>query len=102
MRQKLREFYVKRTPRQRVNIAAIRKTSCVEDDGPEADMPFVSNGMDATDHHEVLRAPTVGIIPIFLRYRVCFSTALVPQLQLWQLHWLVSAQSVGDLHSRVP
>jgi hypothetical protein len=61
-----------------------------------------SSGMDAIDRHEVLRGPSVGIVPIVMRYRVSFSMALVPQLQLWHLHRLVSVQSVGDLHSQVP
>lgn len=29
------------------------------------------------------------------------SAALISQLQVWYLHWLVSVQSVGDLHSCV-
>jgi hypothetical protein len=30
------------------------------------------------------------------------SPALVPQLQLWRLHWHVYVQSVGVLHSQLP
>jgi hypothetical protein len=51
--------------------------------------------MDATDP-EVLRTPSLVIAQILVRYGVRFSTALVPQLQLWHLHWLISEQSVGD------
>jgi len=36
--------------------------------------------------------------PIFVQYFLSFSTDLVPQLLLWHLHWLVSVQSVSDLH----
>jgi hypothetical protein len=28
--------------------------------------------------------------------------ALIPQLQFWHLHWLLSVESLGDLHSGVP
>jgi hypothetical protein len=52
------------------------------------------------DRHEVPRMPSVGTVQIPLRYRVSFSTALVPKMQLW--HLLVSVQSVGDLHSHLP
>jgi hypothetical protein len=58
--------------------------------------------MDAVDRYEVLRGPSVGIVPILVRYRVSFSTVLISQLQLCLLHWLVSIQSMGDLHLQVP
>jgi len=32
---------------------------------------------------------------------VSFYTVALPQLQLWHRHWLVSIQSMGDLHSQV-
>jgi hypothetical protein len=35
--------------------------------------------------------------PIFVQYCLSFSTALVQQLLLWHLHWLVSVQSLSDL-----
>jgi hypothetical protein len=91
---------VKTAHPQRVDVAT-GKTGSVEDDRLEADMRSASSGVDATDRHEVLRGLSVEIIQIFVRYRMSFSTALVPQLQLWHFHWLVSVQSVGDLHLRV-
>jgi hypothetical protein len=42
--------------------------------------------MDATDRREVLRRLSVGKVPILVRDRVTFSTALVQQLQLWHRH----------------
>ena len=39
------------------------------------------------------------IIPV--RYRMSLSINLVPQLQLWHLHLLCSAQAVGGLTSEV-
>jgi hypothetical protein len=39
-------------------------------------------GMDQTECHEVLRGATVETVSILMKYRVSFSTALVPQLQL--------------------
>jgi hypothetical protein len=58
--------------------------------------------MDEIDRHEVLRGPSVGIVPILVRYRVGFPTALIPQLKLWHLHRLVSVQTVDDQLSQVP
>jgi hypothetical protein len=65
---------------QRVDVVAIRKIASVDDDRLETDVRSASSGMDAIDRHEVLRGPPVEIVPILVRYRVSFSTALVPQL----------------------
>jgi hypothetical protein len=59
-------------------------------------------GVDEIGSHEVLRGPLVGTVQILVQYRVNFSTALDPQLQLWHLRWLVSVQFTGDLPSCVP
>jgi hypothetical protein len=40
-------------------------------------------GMDTSNYGEVLRGPMLGIVPILLRHRVSFSTAVVPRLQFW-------------------
>jgi hypothetical protein len=56
------------------------------------------SSMDALDHHEVRRGPLVWIVTLVVRY---LSTSIL-QLQLWHLHWLVSVQSVSELHSREP
>jgi hypothetical protein len=95
------ESCVKRDHPQGVDVA-IRKIASVEDNRLETDTRSTSSGMDAIDHQEELRGPSAGIVPTLVRYRVSFSTALVPQLQLQHLHWLVSVQSVDDLHSQVP
>jgi hypothetical protein len=96
------EYCVRGADPQRVDVVAIRISASVEDDPLETDLRSASSGMDATDRQEVLRGPSVGIVPILVQYRMSFSKALVPRLQLWHLHWLVSVQSVGDLHSQVP
>jgi hypothetical protein len=92
---------VKEAHPQRVDVVAIsisiQKIASVEDDRLETHVRSASSGMDAIDRHEVLRVPSVGIVLILVRYRVSFSTALVPQLQFMHLHWPVSVQSVGDL-----
>jgi hypothetical protein len=62
----------------------------------------VSSGIDVIDGHVVLREPSVVTVSFPVRYGESFTTALVPQLQLWHLHWLVFPQSMGDLHSRLP
>jgi len=38
---------------------------------------------------------------IFVQYCMSFTTALVPRLLVWHLHWLVSAQHVSNLHWQV-
>jgi hypothetical protein len=73
----------------------------VEDDRLENDVRSTNSGMDAIERHEVLRGPSVEIFRIPMQYRVSYSAVLVTQLHFWLLHWMVSAQSVGDLHSRV-
>jgi hypothetical protein len=85
------EYYVRRPHSHCVDVVAFRKIAFVEEDRLETDVRSASIGMDAIDSHEVLRGYSFGIGRIL----VCFSTALVPQLQLRHLHWLVSAQSVG-------
>jgi hypothetical protein len=95
------ECCVKRAHPQHVDVVAIQKIAFIEDDHLETDVHSVSIGMNAVDCHEVLRGPLVWIVPILVRYHVSFSTDVIPQLQLWHLHWLMSIQSVGDLHSQV-
>jgi hypothetical protein len=90
------QCYVKRARPQNVDVVANRKMYSVEDDRVETDMPFTNSGMHATDGHEELRGPSVRIVPILVRYRVSFSTALVPHL-----HWTLSVQSTGELGSHV-
>jgi hypothetical protein len=56
--------------------------------------------MDQTECHEVLRRASVETISILVQYRVHFSTALVPQLQLWHLHCTHSYTSVRTACTR--
>jgi hypothetical protein len=77
------------------------QNSIVENDFLETDVRSASSDVDATDGHEVLWGPSVRIVPILLQYHVTLSMTFVPHLQLWYLHWLVSVQSTGDLHSCV-
>jgi hypothetical protein len=88
------ECYSKRAQPQYVDVVAIRKIASVEDYRLETDVSVANSGMGVIYRQAVLRGPSGGIVPILVRHRVSFSTALVPQLQLWQ--------SVGDLHSSVP
>jgi hypothetical protein len=90
------EFYVKRAHPQCVAVIGIRKIHRLE-----TDVYSAISGMDAIHRHEALRGPSAGIDPIVLRYLLRFSTALVPELKLQHLCWLVSVESVGDMHSRV-
>jgi hypothetical protein len=57
--------------------------------------------MDAIACHEVFVGPSVEIVAVLVRHRMSFSTALVPQLQLWHLIRLVFVQSLGYLYSQV-
>jgi hypothetical protein len=60
----------------------------------------VRSGVDVVNSREVLRGPLVGIVSVVMQYHLS-STALIPQLHLWHLHWLVCVRSVGHLHSHV-
>lgn len=69
---------------QCVDVATPKLTS-VKDKRPETDVHPENSGMDAIGRHEALREPSLMIVAIPVRYRVSFSTALISQLQLWQL-----------------
>jgi hypothetical protein len=56
------ERYVKIANWQCVN-AVIRKSPSLEDDRLETCVRSVSSGVDATDRHEELRGPSLGIVP---------------------------------------
>lgn len=75
----------------------IRKFASRADDHLETDVHPANSDMDTIDRHEAFRGPSVGIVPILVWYYLSFSTALVPQLQLWQLYWLSSIQPMGEL-----
>jgi hypothetical protein len=92
---------VKRYP-QCVDAVAIRKIVFVEDDRSGTDVQSASSDTEAIERPEVLRRPSVGTVAILVRYRVSFSTAFVPQLQLRHLRWLASVQSVDDVPFLVP
>jgi hypothetical protein len=80
------ECYVKRAHMQCIDVA-IRKIASVQDSCLETDVCSTDTGMDAVDGHQVLRGPLLGIIPVLV--------ALIPQLQLWHLHWLVVSAVLG-------
>jgi hypothetical protein len=69
----------------------------IEDDSLERDVRSTKSGLDQISCRELLRRPSFGTFVLLVRHRVCFSTAVVPQLQLWHLYWLMSTQRVGDL-----
>jgi len=79
--------YVKRDDSLRVDVLAIRILASVESD------PDVRSANSGIYRHEVLR----GWYDIAI-----FFTAIFSQLQVWDLHLLVSVQSVRDLHSQMP
>ena len=59
--------------------------------------------MEPVHRQEVLREGAVGVVvAIPVRCLVGFCTAVMPPLQLWRLLWLLSLQSVGNLHSQLP
>jgi hypothetical protein len=89
------EWYVKTAHPQYVDVA-IRRIVSVEGSRQETGVH------SAVDSLEVILWHSVEIVQISMRRHVSFSTALVPQLQLWHLHWLVFVEFVGGLHSRVP
>jgi hypothetical protein len=54
----------------------------LEEDHLETDVRSVSIDMDAIDFHKLIQGPSVGVVPILMRYHMSFSMALVPQVQL--------------------
>jgi hypothetical protein len=75
----------------RKHTSSVRRMLCkhssdaaasVEGDSLDTELRSENSDMTATASQQVLREPSVGIIPIPVRYRVGFSTALVPQQQL--------------------
>jgi hypothetical protein len=84
-----------------VDVVTIRKTGSVESDRLEADVRSGSSSMDAVDHHEVLR----GLVWDILNSRAVSRELLHgsrAKAGIMASSCLVSVQSVGDLHSRVP
>jgi hypothetical protein len=59
---------------------------------------FMRCGIAQVDYQFVVWEYLVGMALIFMQYCMSFSIALVPQLLFWHIHWLVSVQSVSDLH----
>jgi hypothetical protein len=83
------EFYAKRARLQCINVIAIRKIASKVDGSLEQDVPSASICMDATDRHEELRGTSAGTVQILIRYRLCFSVTVVPEMKILHLHWLV-------------
>jgi hypothetical protein len=71
---------------------AIRKIASVQDSHLETGVRSTNTGMDAVDS---LQGPLLGIIPVLVPCPMNFSVALIPQLQLWHLHWLVVSAVLG-------
>ena len=68
---------------------------------PGNGMPSMNSGIDPTDRQEILPEPSVGILPISMRYCGNFFADFIPQLQIWHMHLMVAMQSVGGLHTLV-
>lgn len=67
----------------------------------EQGVRYASSGVGPSNCQDSLRGASVHLVPILVLYGVTFSTALFLRLQLWNLHWPVSVESVCDLHSQV-
>jgi hypothetical protein len=85
-----------------VNVVALRKIASLKNNSLKRGMCSACSRMDATDCHEVLRGPLLGLVPIVVRYRASFSTALVSQLHFSHLYGQVSVESACDLYLRAP
>jgi hypothetical protein len=75
-------------------------TTGIEDNHLETCVHSASSGMDPADHLEVLQGSSIGM-SVFVQFCVTLPTLLIPQLQLWHLHLLVSVQSVDGLYSQM-
>jgi hypothetical protein len=60
-----------------------------EDNHLKTDVHSVSSGVETTEHYKVLWEHSPGIVLIHVWYGT--SLQLIPQRQLWHLHWLVRA-----------
>jgi hypothetical protein len=77
-----------------------RSQNCIhKDDCLKTDVHSRNSDMDKIDHRAVFWRPLAWIVPIHMWYLMSSSMALVLQLQLWHLHWLVT---MYNLHSHVP
>jgi hypothetical protein len=54
---------------------------------PKMGVSSASSDMDPIGLPEEIRGPSFGIVSTHVRYRMSYPTALVPQLQMWHLHW---------------
>lgn len=81
-----------------VNTSAIRKIASSQDNRLKINVHSRSAVMDVIDCHNALVGCLIWMVPIFLGCRMSITTAIVPQLRLCHLHWLMSIQSVGDLY----
>jgi hypothetical protein len=61
----------------------------VQDYRLETEARSGSSGVDPVLRPEIRRGLSVGKVPILVQLSVNFSTARLPQLQLWHFHWLV-------------
>jgi len=91
---------VKGAHRQCADAAAIRRITYIHTLQASGNVRSARAVMDQTECHEVLRRASVETISILVQYRVHFSTALVPQLQLWHLHCTHSYTSVRSACTR--
>jgi hypothetical protein len=66
------ECYVQGVHPQPVDVVVIRKIAPVKKVYLQADVYFAS--MDAIDHPEVLRGPSVGALTFLVQFRVSVST----------------------------
>jgi hypothetical protein len=62
----------------------------------ETDVRSGNSDFDAINWRKGLREHSIKIIPVLVRYRVSFCTAIVPQQLLWHLRCLLSLRSVCE------
>jgi len=79
-------------------LVAVHKIG-VQDDCLETEVRSARSGAEPIDLQQVLQGPSVFSVAIVVRYRASFSSALLTQLKLWHLHWLV--QSTGEQYSQL-
>jgi len=98
-KRKFRQFY-KGYKDGRILLAS---AMYVEEDRLKTYVNFTNvTNVNQIDCQEILRELSAGTVPAIVLHHLTFFTPVVPQLQLWHFYWLVSVQTVSDLHSQIP
>jgi hypothetical protein len=93
------ECYIKRAHSHCVDVVAICRIASIEDSNLGTDVCSMRSTVDSVITVKFFKIPWLGWSQFLCNIVWALSMILIPRLQLWHRHWLVSIWSVGDLHS---